>query len=92
MSNDDTALSLHVPDAGVVSHPEEDCEPETIRDLAFDLVRVLNDNNEAVGPWAMNLDDGFLLKGLRAMMKTRAFNDRLFMAQRQGKTSIYVPC
>jgi 2-oxoisovalerate dehydrogenase E1 component alpha subunit len=62
------------------------------RDLAFGLVRVLDDNGNAVGPWAMDLDDALLLKGLRVMQKTRAFDERMQMAQRQGKTSIYVQC
>ena len=54
--------------------------------------RVLDDNHVAVGPWAMELDETLLLQGLRAMEKTRIFDDRMLMAQRQGKTSIYVQC
>ena len=33
-----------------------------------------------------------LRAGLRAMMKTRAFDDRMYRAQRQGKTSFYMKC
>jgi len=78
--------------AGTTRRPEIDCAANSMRDLAFELVKVLDKNNDAVGPWAMDLDDALLLKGLRAMEKTRAFDERMQMAQRQGKTSIYVQC
>lgn len=81
---------LDVPDAGVARRPPIDTAPSEMRDLAFGLVRVLDDNAEAVGPWAGGIDDALLIRGLRAMLKTRIFDDRMFMAQRQGKTSIYV--
>ena len=41
-------------------------------------------------PWAGLLDDEALLKGLRHMMTLRAFDARMQMAQRQGKTSFYM--
>lgn len=81
---------LDVPDAGAARRPPIDTAPDQMRDLAFDLVRVLDGNAEAVGPWVGGLDDGLLIRGLRAMIKTRIFDDRMLMAQRQGKTSIYV--
>ena len=83
---------IDVPPAGSARRPGVDCSAHSIKDLAFDLVRVLNDGGNAVGPWAMDLDDELLLKGLRVMAKTRAFDERMLMAQRQGKTSIYVQC
>ena len=83
---------VNVPPAGTTRRPEVDCAPDSIKDLAFDLIGVLDDNGEAVGPWAMDLDDEFLLRGLRVMEKTRVFDERMLMAQRQGKTSIYVQC
>lgn len=83
---------ITVPEAGAARRPEIDCAPDAIRDLAFDMVRVLDDNGAAVGPWAIPLDDALLLKGLRVMEKTRLFDERMQMAQRQGKTSIYVRC
>jgi 2-oxoisovalerate dehydrogenase E1 component alpha subunit len=83
---------IKVSDAGSARRPEVDCTPESIRDLAFDLIRVLDTNGQAVGPWTMDLDDDMLLKGLAYMQKTRIFDDRMQMAQRQGKTSIYVQC
>lgn len=83
---------IEVSEAGHCRKPEVDCAPNSIRDLAFHLVRVLDDDGAAVGPWAEGIDNEVLLKGLRVMLKTRIFDDRLLMAQRQGKTSIYLQC
>ena len=70
--------------------PLVDAEPESIRDLAFSIIRVLNRDGEAVGPWAGLLSAEELLEGLRNMMTLRAFDARMLMAQRQGKTSFYM--
>ena len=83
---------IDVPAAGSTRRPEVDCTADSMRDLAFELITVLDNDGNAVGPWVMELDDQLLLKGLRAMAKTRAFDARMQMAQRQGKTSIYVQC
>ena len=63
-----------------------------MRDQAYSLIRVLDDNGNAVGPWNPKLDAETLRRGLRTMMLTRAFDDRMFRAQRQGKTSFYMKC
>ncbi|MBN9514457.1 MAG: 3-methyl-2-oxobutanoate dehydrogenase (2-methylpropanoyl-transferring) subunit alpha [Alphaproteobacteria bacterium] len=76
--------------AGEVRRPDVDVAPEEIRDLAFQIIRVLDRNSEAVGPWAGLLSDQELLDGLRHMMTLRAFDARMQMAQRQGKTSFYM--
>src|SRR5438477_12536197 len=76
--------------AGEVRRPEVDTAPEDIRDLAYAIIRVLNRESEAVGPWAGLLNDEELLEGLRHMMTLRAFDARMQMAQRQGKTSFYM--
>jgi 2-oxoisovalerate dehydrogenase E1 component alpha subunit len=97
---DPTRLSLHVPDfshvsipaAGSVPRPAVDAPASEIRDLAWSIIRVLNRRSEAVGEWAEHLDADKLKAGLRAMMKTRAFDARMTMAQRQGKTSFYIQC
>ncbi len=83
---------IDVPKAGTIRRPEIDSCPQEMYDLAFGLVRVLNAEGEAVGPWKMDLDDSILVKGLGSMMKTRIFDDRMLMAQRQGKTSFYAQC
>jgi 2-oxoisovalerate dehydrogenase E1 component alpha subunit len=82
--------SVRIPEAGSVARPEVDADPESIRDLAYSIIRVLNRDGEAVGPWAGLLTDGELLEGLRHMMTLRAFDARMLMAQRQGKTSFYM--
>tara|TARA_R110000822_G_scaffold4113_8_gene17732 strand:- start:22582 stop:23820 length:1239 start_codon:yes stop_codon:yes gene_type:complete len=72
--------------------PDTSCNASEMRDLAYGLVRVLDDSGMAVGPWNPNVDADFLVRGLRAMEKTRLFDERMMRAQRQGKTSIYVQC
>ncbi len=79
-----------IPKAGSVDRPPVDADPEAIRDLAFSIIRVLNRKGEAVGPWAGLLTPDELLEGLRHMMTLRAFDARMQMAQRQGKTSFYM--
>jgi len=82
--------SVRIPKAGSVARPEVDADPASIRDLAYSIIRVLNRQGEAVGPWAGLLSDEELLEGLRNMMTLRAFDARMLMAQRQGKTSFYM--
>ena len=82
--------SVQIPSAGSVARPNVDADPESIRDLAYSIIRVLNRDAEAVGPWAGLLSDEELLGGLRDMMILRAFDARMITAQRQGKTSFYM--
>lgn len=82
--------SVKIAHAGSVPRPEVDADPESIRDLAYSIIRVLNREGEAVGPWAGMLTEEELLSGLRDMMTLRAFDARMLMAQRQGKTSFYM--
>ncbi|MGJ8537729.1 MAG: thiamine pyrophosphate-dependent dehydrogenase E1 component subunit alpha, partial [Parasphingopyxis sp.] len=58
----------------------------------YGLVRVLDDDGKASGPWDPNLNPETLRKMLRAMALTRAYDGRMFRAQRQGKTSFYMKC
>ena len=60
--------------------------------LTTHLVRVLDDDNKAVGPWDPKLDPDTLRKMLRDMVTVRVFDDRMYRAQRQGKTSFYMKC
>jgi len=83
---------LHLAAAGAVPRPPVDVAPVATRDLAYTLVRVLDDAGRAVGPWAPQLDADRLRAGLRAMMKTRAFDARMLIAQRQKKISFYMQC
>jgi 2-oxoisovalerate dehydrogenase E1 component alpha subunit len=82
--------NVRIAHAGSVARPAVDADPETMRDLAYSVIRILNRAGEAVGPWAGLLSDDELLQGLRDMMTLRAFDGRMQMAQRQGKTSFYM--
>jgi 2-oxoisovalerate dehydrogenase E1 component alpha subunit len=78
--------------AGVTPKPDTAASPHAMRDCAYGLVRVLDDEGRAVGPWDPRLEPETLCKILRDMALTRAFDDRMFRAQRQGKTSFYMKC
>src|SRR4051812_35081051 len=81
-----------VPPAGSVRRPGVDTPPSDMHDLAYTMVRVLDERGEAVGPWVPEVGSDALHAGLRAMVTTRAYDDRMLMAQRQGKTSFYMRC
>jgi 2-oxoisovalerate dehydrogenase E1 component alpha subunit len=83
---------VEIPKAGLVPRPPVGVSPSEIRDLAYSMIRVLNDRGEAVGDWAGALTSEDLRKGLRDMMLTRAFDARMLLSQRQGKTSFYIQC
>src|SRR5437016_1466021 len=78
--------------AGVTERPPIDAPAAATHELAYHLIRVLDDDGQAVGAWDPKLDSETLRRGLRAMMLTRAFDDRMYRAQRQGKTSFYMKC
>ena len=40
------------PEGRLGRRPPIDVDPEEIRDLAYSIIRVLNREGEAVGPWA----------------------------------------
>jgi 2-oxoisovalerate dehydrogenase E1 component alpha subunit len=82
--------TVPIPKAGSVARPPVDVDPREIREMAYSIIRVLNRQGEAVGPWAGTLTDEELLEGLRHMMTLRAFDARMLNAQRQGKTSFYM--
>nr|WP_239805239.1 thiamine pyrophosphate-dependent enzyme [Croceicoccus hydrothermalis] len=75
---------------GAVRRPDSAETEKEMRDLPYKLIRVLDDDGNAVGPWNPMLGADTLIKGLRAMMLSRVFDDRLFRAHRQGKTSFYM--
>ncbi|MFY7906778.1 MAG: 3-methyl-2-oxobutanoate dehydrogenase (2-methylpropanoyl-transferring) subunit alpha [Burkholderiaceae bacterium] len=89
----DTDFSyLPLSEAGAVRRPPVDVAAADTADLAFELIRVLDPNGQAVGPWAPDLSADQLRKGLRAMLLTRAFDARMLIAQRQKKMSFYMQC
>lgn len=81
---------FEIPRAGEVPRPPVDVAADDIRDMAFSIVRVLNKEGQAIGDWAGALTPDDLRTGLRHMMTLRAFDKRMLMAQRQGKTSFYM--
>ncbi len=83
---------IDIPKAGGVRMPAVDADAKDIRDLAYTMIRVMDDEGEPVGEWAKYVNDEMALKGLRDMLKVRAFDARMFMSQRQGKTSFYIQC
>ncbi|RLR70499.1 3-methyl-2-oxobutanoate dehydrogenase (2-methylpropanoyl-transferring) subunit alpha, partial [Pseudomonas aeruginosa] len=83
---------LHLSPAGEVRKPPVDVEPAETSDLAYSLIRVLDDDGHAVGPWNPQLSNEQLLRGMRAMLKTRLFDARMLTAQRQKKLSFYMQC
>jgi 2-oxoisovalerate dehydrogenase E1 component alpha subunit len=81
---------LDIPAAGMQPRPDEICAASETFPLCTDLVRVLGDDHRAVGLWDPKLDAETLRRMLRVMALTRAFDDRMYRAQRQGKTSFYM--
>ncbi len=83
---------LALPAAGSLERPDISTPALQMRELAYGLIRVLDEEGRAVGPWNPRVDPETLRRGLKAMLLTRAFDDRMYRAQRQGKTSFYMKC
>ena len=83
---------LQLSPAGAVEKPALDVTARQTMPLTTQLIRVLDDNGDAVGPWAADISDDVLLRAMHAMLKTRAFDARMLIAQRQKKTSFYIQC
>jgi len=83
---------LKIPKAGSVQRSDIAVRAKELSAYSDALIRVLDDDFKAVGPWDPKLDPDTLRRGLRAMMLTRAYDDRMFRFQRQGKTSFYMKC
>ena len=90
----DTVDFSHVPisNAGEQPRPDEASDAKETFPLCDDLIRVLGDDNKAHGPWDPRLDADTLRTMLREMALVRAFDNRMYRAQRQGKTSFYMKC
>jgi 2-oxoisovalerate dehydrogenase E1 component alpha subunit len=81
---------LQIPPAGSAPKPDISASAAETEPLTIDLIRVLDDDGKAVGPWDPKLDADTLRKILRDMVLQRIFDDRMYRAQRQGKTSFYM--
>jgi len=84
--------ALKIPAAGAAPRPDTSAPAADTHPLTTALVRVLDDKARAVGPWDPKLDPATLRKILRDMVMVRIFDDRMYRAQRQGKTSFYMKC
>ncbi len=82
--------NVEIPAAGVAPKPDINAAAVETVPLATALIRVLDDEGKAVGPWDPKLDADTLRKILRDMVLQRIFDDRMYRAQRQGKTSFYM--
>jgi len=75
-------------DEGAAIRRPDPCAPEPdLREFPFGLVRVLSGKSAA---WDPGLDADTLRRGLQAMVQTRLFEERMFRAHRQGKTSFFM--
>jgi 2-oxoisovalerate dehydrogenase E1 component alpha subunit len=90
----DTADFSHIDigQPGDQPRPDEGVHPAQMAGLAYGLVRVLGDDNQAYGPWNPRLSPDTLRAMLGHMALVRAFDERMFRGQRQGKTSFYMKC
>lgn len=71
---DDADFShLNVPEAGKQPRPDENCEARDTAPLAYDLIRVLGEDNFAHGPWNPKLD----AETLRTMLGNMAPDPRV---------------
>jgi 2-oxoisovalerate dehydrogenase E1 component alpha subunit len=84
--------AVAVPPADAARRPDTSAPAAEFHELAYTLVRVLDENHQAVGAWNPRLAPEVLRRMLRSMARTRAFDERMFRAQRQGKTSFYMKC
>ncbi len=81
---------LNLAPAGSVDKPAVDARTRDIEHLSSSLVRVLDDEHRAVGPWNPNIDPGQLQTALRWMLLNRVFDKRMWQIQRQGRISFYM--
>jgi 2-oxoisovalerate dehydrogenase E1 component alpha subunit len=81
---------LVIPAAGSVLRPDSSAPSKTLHEMAYGLIRVLDEAGHAVGPWAPQIAPDRLRQGLRAMLLTRLFEERMFRSHRQGKTSFFM--
>ena len=77
---------------GDLDRPNPLCDSIKLRPHGQGLVRVLDDEGNAVGAWNPGLQPAVLRKGLEWMLTVRAMDGRLLKMQRQGRLSFYLEC
>jgi 2-oxoisovalerate dehydrogenase E1 component alpha subunit len=83
---------LPISEAGAQPRPDEACPASETWPLCTDMIRVLGSDDRAHGAWNPRLSPDELRNLLRQMALVRAFDARMYRAQRQGKTSFYLKC
>ena len=81
---------LSLSPAGSIGRPPVDTRARDVEHLSSELVRVLDDEGNAVGEWNPELPDAELKRALKLMCLTRVFDERMHRMQRQGRISFYV--
>ena len=81
---------LNLAPAGSADKPAVEARTREIEHLSYGLVRILDDDHQAVGPWNPNIDPGELQIALRWMLLNRIFDKRMWQIQRQGRISFYM--
>ncbi|VVS98751.1 2-oxoisovalerate dehydrogenase subunit alpha [Sphingomonas sp. EC-HK361] len=85
-------VGVDVPAVDAARRPDTAAQASEFPDLAYGLVRVLDLDGTAGGAWDPKLSPDMMRRMLRSMALVRAFDERMFRAQRQGKTSFYMKC
>jgi 2-oxoisovalerate dehydrogenase E1 component alpha subunit len=80
------------PEPGDTPRPDIDESAVELREYAYGLIRVLDMEGNALGPWTPSILPEELRRAIKYMVLTRAFDERMHRAQRQGKTSFYMQC
>lgn len=78
------------PEPGDTPMPAIDAAPVELREFAYGLIRVLDMEGNALGAWTPHITPEQLRRAIKYMLTIRAFDDRMYRAQRQGKTSFYM--
>jgi 2-oxoisovalerate dehydrogenase E1 component alpha subunit len=81
---------VHLAPAGAALRPDPRVPVRETVELADSLIRVLDEEGKARGAWDPKLEPSVLLAGLRDMVLTRVFDDRMQRTQRQGRITFYV--
>ncbi len=81
---------LNLSPAGSIDKPSVAARTRDIEYLSSGLVRVLDDDHEAKGPWNPDLDPEQKQVALRWMLLNRILDKRMWQIQRQGRISFYM--
>src|SRR5690349_9489044 len=72
-----------------LGRPDTLASYEELRDHAIGLIRVLGDDDVAMGDWQPQLSPQQLRSGLEMMLRVRHYDARMIAMQRQGRLSFY---